>query len=367
MKRTIYISWIRRITEVILKISDMFKKRKIIFSFVSLMIIFSGNLFAQGKKNFPVLKGPYLGQQLPGNTPEFFAPGIVTTQYHEHSAPAFSPDSDEVYWSAFLGPLQSRAPQVILYSKQKNGIWTEPEIASFSGQYTEGNPCFSVDGNRLFYGSRRPVSGQGEPEDWDIWYVERTSTGWSEPKNPGSPVNSEKNEGQPTLTKDGTLYFLANHEDYQNNNCIFRSRFINGRYEKPEPLSEPINIKGKYSWCPFIAPDESYLLFVSNRNGSLGMGDIYISFRKNDDSWTQPKNLGTPICSDDNDRFPKVSPDGKVMFFASKRTSIGAFYEKPQTLDELMTRYNNPGNGLTDIYWVSSKIIEDLKTEELKK
>ena len=131
------------------------------------------------RDGFPVLKGPYLGQQLPGDTPEFFAPGIVTTRYHEHSAPAFSPDGSEVYWSAFLGPLQSKAPQVILYSEQKNGIWTKPEVAPFSGQYTEGNPFFSIDGSILFYGSKRPKNGKGEPEDRDIWYVERTSTGWS--------------------------------------------------------------------------------------------------------------------------------------------------------------------------------------------
>ncbi|MFC1726688.1 hypothetical protein ACFL4T_13785 [candidate division KSB1 bacterium] len=332
--------------------------------FLLCLILF--NVQCSEKESFPVLRGDYLGQNPPGTTPELFAPGIVTTRHHEHSAPAFSPDGNEVFWSAFLAPLQSKAPQVILYSKLENGKWTKPEVAPFSGQYPEGGPCFSYDGNKLFYGSRRPADGKGEPKDWDIWFVERLSNGWSEPKNPGAPINSEKSEGQPTITKDGTLYFLSDHKDYQYENCIFRSRFLNGRYEKPEPLSEPINIKGSYSWCPFIAPDESYMLFVSNREGGLGWGDIYVSYRGADDSWTEPKNLGAPICSDDNDRFPKVSPDGKVLFFASKRTSIGAYYTEPQSFNELMAQYANPGNGLTDIYWVSVKIIEELKPDELK-
>lgn len=336
---------------------------------VKIVLIFTVSLtfflFCGEEDEFTALKGPYLGQKLPGDTPEFFAPGIVTTRYHEHSPPAFSPDGGEVYWSVFLSPPRSRAPQVILYSEIENGKWTKPEVAPFSGQYSDENPCFSIDGSKLFFGSRRPKNGKGRPKDWDIWYMERTSNGWSQPKNMGTPVNSEKVERQPVLTEEGTLYFISKHEDYGNDDCIFRSRFINGSYENPELLGEPVNIKGKYSWCPFIAPDESYLLFVSNRE-EIRNQDIYISFRKSNNSWTEPKNLGAPICSDDNDRFPKVSPDGKVLFFASRRTSIGAFYERPQTLDELMTRYDNPGNGLTDIYWISSKIIEKFKPENLK-
>ena len=340
---------------------EIMKLRSVIFIVIILNICCSPE-----HSEFPELKGPYLGQKTPGTVPEIFAPGIITTQYHEHSAPAFSPDGEEVFWSAFLAPLQSRAPQVILYSKLENGKWTKPEVAPFSGQYSDGGPCFSYDGNKLYYYSRRPLSGIGEPKDIDIWYVERLADGWSVPKNLGSPVNSENNDGQPTITKDGTLYFLSNHEGFQNNNCIFRSRYVNGRYEKPEPLGEPVNILGKYSWCPFIAPDESYILFVSNRDGSLGWGDIYVCFRNSDDSWTEPKNLGTPVNSDDNDRFPKVSPDGKVLFFASKRTDIKAYYEKPETYNELMKMYTNPGNGLTDVYWVSAEIIKKLKPDILE-
>lgn len=47
--------------------------------------------------DFPVLRGPYLGQKPPGLIPEIFAEGVMTTEFHEHSSPAFSPDGKEVY------------------------------------------------------------------------------------------------------------------------------------------------------------------------------------------------------------------------------------------------------------------------------
>jgi len=341
-------------------------KQWIVFvTLMLLMILIFYNLDVQAKK--PILKGPYLGQKAPGMVPEYFAPGIVTTKYHEHSAPAVSPDGKWIFWSAFLAPLQSGAPQVILYSKQENRQWTSPEVAPFSGQYMEGGPVFSMDGQRIYYGSCRPLRRNGEPKDWDIWYVNKTPDGWSEPINVGSPVNSDKDEGQPTITRDGTLYFISQDKDYKYNLCISRARFVNGQYKAPEVLGEPINMKGTYAWCPFVAPDESYLLFASERKDDLGFGDIRISHRLPDDTWTEPINLGKPVCSKNQDRFPGISPDGKVLFFTSKRKSFGSYYKEPQSLDELRNRYSKPGNGLEDIYWVDAKVIENLKPKEIKK
>ena len=330
-----------------------------------LLIITAGMLFPQ-KSKFPVLKGPYLGQKPPGKTPEYFAPGIVTTRYHEHSAPALSPDGKWIFWSVFLAPLQTEAPQVILYSKRVKEQWSLPEVAPFSGQYMEGGPCFSFDGQKLFFGSCRSLNGKDKPKDWDIWYVNKTLDGWSEPVNLGLPVNSEKDERQPSITRDGTLYFISENKEYKYDLCISRSRFINGKYEAPQVLAEPINLKDTYTWCPYIAPDESYLLFASERKDDLGLGDMYISHRRTDDTWKEPTNLGEPICSKNQDRFPGISPDGKVLFFTSKRKSFGSYFEKPQSLDALKNRYSKPGNGLEDIYWVDITIIDDLKPKELK-
>ena len=74
---------------------------------------------------------------------------------------------------------------------------------------------------------------------------------------------------------------------------IYRAELINGEYAKPELLPRSINLPPFLNWAPFIAPDESYLLFSSNRTGSLDeYGDLYISRRQADGSWTDPVSSG---------------------------------------------------------------------------
>ena len=122
------------------------------------------------KSDFPVLKGKYFGQKPPGMTPEPFAPNLLPDKYWWHSAPAFSPDGKEVYFSAFI---RNRAySERIMYMKLENGRWTLPKIASFS-EYFEGGPCFTPDGNKIFFSSARPLAKGGEQRnDRDIWYVQ---------------------------------------------------------------------------------------------------------------------------------------------------------------------------------------------------
>ena len=134
----------------------------------------------------PVYSGPYFGQPAPGRAPEVFAPGVVSTGMNELNS-VFSPDGTEFYFT-IEGPRR----WVIMVSYLREGVWTRPEAAAFQGRYGGVDMAFSPDGNRLYYCSLRPLSGTGDPsETADIWYVERTDDGWSEPINPVPPINSE--------------------------------------------------------------------------------------------------------------------------------------------------------------------------------
>jgi hypothetical protein len=122
----------------------------------------------------------YFGQKPPGDTPEVFAPGLVSRETHEHSSPAFGPDETEVYWSLF-----ERQKQTVVFARLERGRWTRPAIAPFSGTYSDGGPCFTRDGKRLYFYSERPLPGAPGVLKDDLWYVERTGVGWSEPRNVG--------------------------------------------------------------------------------------------------------------------------------------------------------------------------------------
>ncbi|MCP4723937.1 MAG: hypothetical protein GY863_02815, partial [bacterium] len=226
----------------------------------------------------------------------------------------------------------------------------------------DGEGCFSYDGSRFFFGSERPVSPNDTlKKDLDIWYVDRSGSGWTDPTW-FEIINTENFEMQPTIAENGNLYYVGHFEKGRNNNGIFRCRYENGTYLKPELLGEYINSE-QFQWTPFIAPDESYLLFSGIRENGFGSGDIYICFRQNDGSFGKPVNLGLSINTDMNERFPSISPDGKYMFFLSDKKLYQHDENNPKKYSELVEISNSPGNGYCDIYWVSTDIITSLVSE----
>lgn len=321
------------------------------FSFFIMIFLAGCNQLKESKD----LKGDYFGQTMPQLTPEIFAPGIISTAAFEMNA-AFSPDGKEFYFS-MADPYQNF--NVIMFMKRDNDKWTPPQVASFSGKHSDFDPFFSIDGNRLYFISRRPLKEQEKPnEDTDIWFVERTETGWAEPQNAGLTVNSDKDEYYISVTKDGTLYFTSACDGGKGSWDIYRSKFIDGNYAKPENLGDSINCQYP-DWDPFIAADESYIIFTSARPGGHGGGDLYICFRKEDGSWTKAKNLGDKINSSDYEYCPAVSPDGKFFFFSRFGGSSQKFHSQTQrTYNEFIEMFNSVQNGLGNIYWVDHKIID---------
>jgi len=252
-------------------------------------------------------RGPYLGQKPPGMTPEIFAPRIISEAgYQLHSFPAISPDGCEIYWAVI--------PPKIMFMKQIAGVWTKPEVAPFTEKNIQA-PVFPPDGNRLYFQITRET-GFGS---LDIWYVERTDNGWSDPKNLGTPPNSEKMEAQPSFTSDGTMYFTGSLEGVLWDRGIYRSRLrsIDGKYSIPELLNKPINTEFIDAY-PFIAPDESFLLFSSSRPDRQEEDlKLFISFRDEMGNWSEPINLSAKLGVQSSIRFGCLSPDGKYLFYMS--------------------------------------------------
>jgi Tol biopolymer transport system component len=121
-----------------------------------------------------------------------------------------------------------------------------------------------------------------------------------------------------SLTKDGTIYFASNRDGGIGSFDIYRSRCVDGRYIKPENLGNAVNSK-YLEHDPFIAPDESYILYTSvDRPGGFGTGDLYISWRNKDGTWNKAKNLGKTFNTSGYDFCPIVSPDSKYFFFTRR-------------------------------------------------
>ena len=313
--------------------------RIVVFSILTLFIALCSGFSQeeiQNNSDFPELRGPYLGQKLPGLKPEVFAQGIVCTDEKEGCS-VFLNNGRVFMYNIF------KDGSTNLYEMEfVNSKWSKPRLSSLSSKYYDGDFTLSPDGETLLFSSKRPLKkGDRECEFSDIWMVKRTESGWEQPSPLGAPINTEHHEAYPTQTSDGTLYFFARDRGGFGKSDIFSSKYKNGKFLEPKNLGSEIN-SSEHEWDPFVAPDESYLLYCSTKRDGFGGDDIYVSFKNEDGTLTKGINLGDKINSSKSENRPSVTWDGKYLFYVS----------------------NKSGN--RDIYWVDVKIIEELKPKELK-
>jgi Tol biopolymer transport system component len=270
--------------------------------------------------DFPILKGPYLGQKPPGMTPELFVPGMISTKGPEFCI-TFSGDGRECYF---------QRGREILVTRERNGSWTPPEIAPFSGKYPDGDPFLSPDGEKLFFTSERPVRKKGTPKnDTDMWYVQKEGQKWSVPCHLGNQINTKYHERTPSVALDGTLYF---HVFDRENPCdLYYSHFENGRYTSPKPVVG-LNTDTWSEADACISPHKEYIVFLQN--------GISISFADKNGEWKTPIRLKDMLGPQYENTWPRVSSDGKYLFFSSFRPDP-----------------HHPNLRSPNIYWVSFEAI----------
>lgn len=283
--------------------------------------------------DFPVLKGPYLGQKPPGLTPKLFAPGIITTDASEGCLGW----GKEMEYFIFQRWIDGKSQLYIM--NQKNGVWSDPELLPFVEKYQVGDYMVAPDGKTMVFASRKLIEEIGPDSDGaNMWIVKKTETGWTEPKPFGLGINTKYHESYPCLTANGNLYFFSRRPGGYGDSDLYLSEFVDDKYQAPVNLGPKLNTE-YHEWDTYTAPDESYMIYCSMKSDSLGSDDLYVTFKNDDGSWSDPVHMGDKINSDKSENRPYVSPDGKYLFYASTK------------------------GGNRDIYWVDTTIIEKLKPE----
>lgn len=320
-----------------------------------IFLVVSATCLVSQEIAFPKLAGPYLGQKPPGMTPEVFAPGIVSTGLDELNS-VFSPDGGEFY---FCVRNMSGAAS-IFFMRLKGDEWSEPRLLPFASRYGDIDVTLSPDGHAILFSSLRPVPGSPEPKkENDFWMAFRRMDGWGDPVHLGPGINSDSHDYYPMMTRSGTIYFSSQREGPGTNN-IYRSEGKDGAYAQAVKLPEAVNTQHR-EFDPYVSPAEDLLIFASSRPGGLGMSDLYVSFRTDAGAWTEAVNLGERVNSPGPEFCPMLSPDGKYLFFTSNRFEQARAPEAPVELAGFSKAHNMPGNGLSDIYWVDARVIEELR------
>lgn len=259
---------------------------------------------------------PNLNLEPPGLEAELFESHVFNQKAYELKG-VFHPDMEEFYFTTeqeapFL-------PKVIVFRKQDYD-WKKYDF------FATDSALDSILFSRFHY-------------------IEKTDTGWSKMRTLSSLFGRDDwGIMRLSASSKGTFVF----DDYKSGDVIRVSTIEDGERSKPQLLGTEINT-GEWTAHPFIAPDESYLIWDSEREEGYGETDIYISFKQTDGSWGPAINLGAEVNTSIDENTARLTADGKYLFFwraEEKEKEDGSTYWESSR------------------HWVDATIIEKLKTQQ---
>jgi len=249
----------------------------------------------------------------------------------------FSPQLDRIYWTTFLDTVNSDL--ALYYSDFDGENLTTATKETILDEYGIKSFLFLND-QKILFGSLQPYDNMDGKLVRAVWTCKKTDAGWNKPQPIESTVDTNwASLGSVSINNAGDIYFSGRMEGETAK--IYRAKFVNGDYQKFEPLPEIINTG--ITLDPFIDFQNRYLLFAAaNRNDNIGIIDLYISYNDENGNWSQPSNLGQGISTQFLDRFPMVTSDGKYLFFVTSHS-------------------NHFPSTYTHFYWIDALVIENFK------
>ena len=226
--------------------------------------------------------------------------------------PALTPDGNTVFFDRVSGSAKS-----IMISQRKNGRWSAPQIASFSGRWFDQDPVISPNGAFLVFGSDRPLPGTDkslvqslfgkQAPGSNLWRVNRKAEGWGAPTWLGAKINDTSFSDFPDIAGDNSLYFIRWDNGAMH---IFRSQYRHGSYLGPVRVALGDSFVTTHD--PAVAADESFIVFNYGES-KPGLGRLCIALRKGN-HWGTPQDLGD-VVNQDAPWGARLSPDERTLYF----------------------------------------------------
>lgn len=215
----------------------------------------------------------------------------------EHDASlAFAPDKNVVLFARGRGEARR-----ILYADRHGDTWSMARPAPFSGPWMDMEPAMAPDGSYLVFASNRPaLSGGGALDGYyddkpqarrggNLWRVNRRGNGWSAPVRLPETINSGTTVYAPAVAADGSVYFMK-ADPATSHFRLYVSHAADGRLQAATPLPFSDGVTDDYD--PAVAPDQSFIVFTSDRPPSSSTAsDIFIAFAASG-GWNKPIDLG---------------------------------------------------------------------------
>lgn len=245
-----------------------------------------------------------------GATPAVIGPGIVSTPAEEFRS-TVSPDNRTIMYVLTDHLFQH---MTLVQAERSGDGWATPSVVSFSGIWRDGDPSFAPDGRTVYFISNRPLPGDPPStarRDFNIWYAHRNANGsWGDPIAIDRTINTDGSEMSPSVTRSGTLYFARADK-------IMRAAKKGNGYSTPTV----VDLKAKGAGDPAISADERFLV-VDADGPTRGDADLFVSCRSST-GWTPASRFADPVNSNAEEGDPSVSPDGRTLYFFSRRLLSG--------------------------------------------
>lgn len=248
--------------------------------------------------------------------------------------PTLTVDQTELLFTRRVSDVRSQygAQEDFFVSQGEDNYWKlgEPMPKNINTTFNEGAPTFAPDGRTLIFvgcanEKRQYGAGRRGYGSCDFFITQKVGKEWLDPINLPGQVNTPNWETQPSLSSDGkTLYFIRGQvrtsggRNKRNGDIYVSKLQDDGSWGAAEKL--PSNINTQYSESSvLIHPDGRTLYFASNGHVGMGGYDLYMTQLQDDGTWSDPKNLGYPINTADDENSLLVFADGKLAVFASNR------------------------------------------------
>ena len=194
-----------------------------------------------------------------------------------------------------------------------------PISPAINSSYNEGAGTISGDGKTLVFASCDRPKAIG---NCDLYISRRTGNNWSPPVNLGLDVNSTEWDSQPSLSADGrTLYFTSTRRGGQGQEDLYVTTLqADGNWSTAQNLGTPVNTPGK-DMAPFIHASGTTLYYVTD--GLVGMGglDVYRCEKTAAGTWSEPRNLGYPLNTFENEASLFITSDNQRGFCSRTRAT----------------------------------------------
>lgn len=307
-------------------------EKKSCFYIFLLFVLLTIVSYAKDTKNTLDFSCKYFDSKLPEKGAKIFAEGVVSTKNQIEFGLYFDSDMKKFSFSRLI----PGKGWFIFGSKKKGNNWEELKKIKAKFRY-------SFDGKYKYI--EKVVDGKNPNKrdaDFNLWISKKEKNSWSELKNFGRP-NNVKGHWNPFISVDGYIYFNAPNKDGKNN--IFYTKLTDNGFGKIV-LLEQVSTNNAVDVEPVVSPDGTYMVFYSagrkDNFSSKMVGDLYVSFKLKNGTWSKAFNLGDKINSPREENFATFSPDGKFLFFSSNKEST---------------------RGFPSIYWIKTSFVYDIKNK----